>query len=79
MTDYSLKDLKNALIRVGLKKGDNILCHSNIGYFGRVKGIKNSEQLCKAFLKVILSIIKKKEHLSCQLFLIVFFIKKILK
>jgi len=76
LTDYSLKDLKNALIRVGLKKGDNILCHSNIGYFGRVKGIKNSEQLCKAFLKVILSIIKKKGTFIVPTFSYSFFYKK---
>ena len=76
MTDYSLKDLKKALIRVGIKKGENILCHSNIGYFGRIKNINTSEQLCQSFLKIILSIIKKDGTLIVPTFSYSFFDKK---
>lgn len=76
MTDYSLSDLKKALIRVGVKKGDNILCHSNIGYFGRIKNINTSEQLCQSFLKVILSIIKKDGTLIVPTFSYSFFNKE---
>ena len=36
MFDYNQKDIFYALKKVGLKKNDNVFCHSNIGFFGKL-------------------------------------------
>ena len=43
MIDYKSKDLNLALRKIGLKKDDNIFCHSNLGFFGRMKDINNKK------------------------------------
>ena len=37
-SDYSKKDILIALRNAGLVKGDDILVHSNLGFFGKLDG-----------------------------------------
>ena len=55
--DYTKEDIIKALKAVGLEKGDNIFIHSNIGFFGKLKGSHNKDSYCKAFKECILKII----------------------
>lgn len=55
--DYSFEQLAEALDAVGIKKGDVLYCHSNIGFFGRPCGQFSREELCQSFLEVVLSAI----------------------
>ncbi|MGC9384579.1 MAG: AAC(3) family N-acetyltransferase [Kosmotogaceae bacterium] len=54
---YCQKDLVNALKAVGLRQGDIVFSHSNIGYFGIPKGersVNNAFQtIVNAFLEVL--------------------------
>ena len=53
MADYSRADLKAALDRLPLERGDVVFCHSNIGMFGRCEGVTNSSDLCEMFFCTI--------------------------
>lgn len=55
--DYAKKDIVNALIGVGLVKGDNIFIHSNLGFFGRPQGIDKKGELCSMFKNAIFEVI----------------------
>jgi len=48
--DYVEKDIFNSLQSIGLKEGDSIFIHSNLGFFGRLKSAKNQEDYCNSFL-----------------------------
>ena len=54
MADYTRADLKTALDRLPLERGDVVFCHSNIGMFGRCEGLANSQQLCEAIFEAIM-------------------------
>jgi aminoglycoside 3-N-acetyltransferase len=56
-SDYSKKDIFDALRKIGISKGDNILIHSNLGFFGKLNEAENSEDYCKIFTNTILDII----------------------
>ena len=73
MTDYNENNIYLALKKVGLKKNDNIFCHSNLGFFGKLKGINDKNQLCKVFLKNIFKIIGKNGNLIVPTFSYSFF------
>ena len=76
MADYSKLDFKKSLLKIGIKKNDNIFCHSNIGFFGKPKNVNSKNQLCNLFLKVILDTIGKKGNLIVPTFSYSFFEKK---
>ena len=76
MFDYSELDLKNKLVKLGIKKGDIVFCHSNIGFFGKMKNCKNKDQLCKTFFKIIFKIIGTKGTLIVPTFTYSFFKKE---
>ena len=38
--DYTKKNISKTLDIIGIKKGDLIYCHSNLGFFGKTR-IKN--------------------------------------
>jgi aminoglycoside 3-N-acetyltransferase len=54
MSDYSKSDIKAALDRLPLERGDVIFCHSNLGFFGRAEGISNASSLCEMFFDAIM-------------------------
>lgn len=44
---YDKNDLVKALRAVGLKAGDTVFCHSNVGYFGIPKNGRSPEDACR--------------------------------
>ena len=62
MSDYSKKNIRDSLLKLDLKKNDIIFCHSNIGYFGKIKNTKSKDKLCKIFLMKYLMLLAKKGH-----------------
>jgi aminoglycoside 3-N-acetyltransferase len=54
MQDYSKADLKAALDRLPLERGDVVFCHANLGFFGRAKGVTDSHDLCEMFFDCIM-------------------------
>ncbi len=76
MSDYSKKEIKSCFLKLNLKKGDLIFCHSNISFFGRLNKNKNKEQLCKIFYDELLKIIGKNGTLVVPTFSYSFFEKK---
>jgi aminoglycoside 3-N-acetyltransferase len=54
MQDYSKADLKAALDRLPLERGDVVFCHSNLGFFGRAEGISNASDLCEMFFDAVM-------------------------
>ena len=59
MSDYCISDIEEALKRIGIKYGDDIFIHSNIGFFGRLENCQSRDQLCDAFLNSIYHVIGK--------------------
>lgn len=57
MFDYSAEDIEIALRRVGIKQGEDVFIHSNIGFFGRLENCKEREELCRTFLNSIFNVI----------------------
>lgn len=55
--DYTKKDIINSLKKIGLKYGDNIFIHSNIGYFGKLEDENGKEDYCKTFKDSIFDVI----------------------
>ena len=53
MFDYTRIDLRKSLLKVGINKNDIVFCHSNIGFFGRIKNMKDKYHLCKVFFEEI--------------------------
>ena len=54
---YSKNDFKNGLINCGIKNGDKIFCHSNIGFFGFLEEADTIEKVCSDLLEVITDVI----------------------
>lgn len=57
MSDYSKNDIIDSLKKVGLKKGDNIFIHSNIGFFGKLENIKTKQDYWDIFKEAIFEVI----------------------
>ncbi|MFA5074972.1 MAG: AAC(3) family N-acetyltransferase [Candidatus Babeliales bacterium] len=55
--DYSKNDIIKALKSVGLKKGDSVFSHSNIGFFGRLAEAKDKYDYYKIFKEAIFDVI----------------------
>ena len=53
MSTYSRADLKAALDRLPLDRGDVVFCHANLGFFGRCGGVPGSA-LCEMFFEAIM-------------------------
>ena len=45
------------MLSLGLKEGDLVFGHSNIGFFGRPRGAENTEQVCAGLLNAFLKIL----------------------
>lgn len=68
MADYCIDDIKNVFKKLGLKKGDNVFSHSNLGFFGRCEGAKSAQDLCETFKKSFLEIIGEEGTLVVPTF-----------
>lgn len=51
--NYTYIDIVNALKSIGIKQGDTLFIHSNIGFFGRMENIKKPEELCEGFMNAL--------------------------
>ena len=58
--DYSYIDIKSALKKLDINKGDIIFCHSNLIPFG----IPNKFSVLTKFVEYFLLIMQKKEYLK---------------
>jgi aminoglycoside 3-N-acetyltransferase len=54
---YNYQDLKEAFIAIGLKKGDLVFSHSNIGYFGIIEGEKSVDNAFNTILNALFDVI----------------------
>jgi aminoglycoside 3-N-acetyltransferase len=50
---YSIQDIEGALTSTGIKKGDTLFIHSNIGFFGVLANAHNKDDYCRAFLHAL--------------------------
>ena len=57
MVNYTKNDICAALQEIGLKKGDDVFLHTNLGFFGRCEAVKNANDLCRTFFEAITEII----------------------
>ncbi|WFE89345.1 AAC(3) family N-acetyltransferase [Roseibium porphyridii] len=55
--DYRFDHIVDSLRRVGLKQGDVIYSHSNLGFFGRAKDAGSAKQVCSLWLDAIFDVI----------------------
>lgn len=54
MADYTRADIKAAMDRLPLERGDVVFCHSNVGMFGRCEGVTSSRELCESLVAAIM-------------------------
>jgi len=55
--DYSSRDIVQALLKVGLKKGDSVFTHSNLGFFGKLDHGNDKDDYCNAFKEAFFEVI----------------------
>lgn len=49
-SSYNRRDIVDALLQLGLKEGDCVFVHANLGFFGRLEGASTPEAYGSAFL-----------------------------
>ena len=54
MPDYSAAELRQALQQAGVRRGQTLYCHSNIGFFGQANGVASRDALCQLFLDALM-------------------------
>jgi len=57
---YNQKDIEDSLIRVGIRKGDIIFSHMNLGFFGIPEGGMSEDNLFEIFYKAIFNVLGEK-------------------
>lgn len=57
---YNYQDILDALQEVGLKKGDTVFIHSNIGFYGRMENAASADQLCEYFFAALKETVGEK-------------------
>lgn len=53
--EYTLPEVHDAMYRLGLKPGDSVFIHSNIGFFGRCRYAETVDETCQIFVDAILA------------------------
>lgn len=66
--DYTYTEIVKSLKEVGLKNGNNVFSHSNIGFFGKLKDAKVKEDYYKSFKKAFFEVIGKEGTLIVPTF-----------
>lgn len=54
---YSVTDLRKALSHLPIERGDVILTHSNLGFFGRPEQVFSNAKICKMFFEEIMAVL----------------------
>lgn len=57
MADYTRGHLAASLAALGLGPGSVVYCHSNIGFFGALEGVKSRDELCEAVFDAVMAAI----------------------
>jgi len=57
--DYSETDVVNALRDVGIENGDTVFTHSNLGFFGRLKGAETKTEYCESFYRAVRDVLSE--------------------
>lgn len=68
MADYAKQNIIEALKSLGLKQGDSLFCHNNIGFFGRLEDAKSSKDYYEIFKSTIFEVIGDEGTLVCPTF-----------
>lgn len=68
MANYSKDDIIQALKNLGIKKGDNLFCHSNIGFFGSLEDANNAKDYYEIFKNAIFKVIGETGTFICPTF-----------
>lgn len=68
MIDYNFNNIVEILKGVGVKEGDDVFMHTNLGFFGRGEGVNSAEDLCAIFFKAIQVVIGEKGTLIVPTF-----------
>lgn len=66
--DYSKEDITKSLKKVGVKRGDSVFIHSNIGFFGKLRGASNQESCYRILREAIFEVIGKEGTLVVPTF-----------
>jgi aminoglycoside 3-N-acetyltransferase len=56
-THYNQKILTEAIAKSGVKEGDIVFCHSNIGYFGIPEEGRDTKTICSLVLNAFMSVL----------------------
>ena len=56
-SDYSKEDIIQALRKSGIRNGENIFVHSNIGFFGKLLGDDNGENYWKIYKEAFFNVL----------------------
>jgi len=75
-SDYTYRDIIAALKRAGIRPGDTLFTHGNVGFFGRAQGAATKEELYALFKKAIFEVIGPKGTWAQPAFSYSFFAKK---
>jgi aminoglycoside 3-N-acetyltransferase len=55
--DYNRENIRNALLNIGIKQGDSIFIHSNLGFFGKLENAETEKEYCQSFKDIFLEIL----------------------
>lgn len=68
MADYAKEDIISALRNLGIKQGDSLFCHSNIGFFGKLENAKQPNDYYEIFKSAIFEVIEDEGTFICPTF-----------
>lgn len=57
--DYTQTDISSSLRNIGIKNGDSLFVHSNIGFFGKLKEGNNRDAFWRIFKNAIFEVVRK--------------------
>lgn len=57
MAGYTREEFREALVSAGLRPGDTVFTHSNIGFFGMPEPRASTEEVCRTLLGTVLEVI----------------------
>lgn len=54
---YTKEDIIDSLSKAGVRHGDIIFTHSNLGFFGKIENLRSMEEYCSIFFEAIFEVI----------------------
>lgn len=68
MANYKYQDIIDSFKKLGLKKGDRVFTHSNLGFFGKCEDAKSTSELCEKFFNAFREVIGEEGTLIVPTF-----------